>query len=291
MTERRSFRCVGCGADNPMALEFRCDGYQVYRCPACRTVITRPLPGADVLAAHYASYNEEYTAGMGAERYGAEMPKRWLARLALMRRFGAGGRLLDLAGSNGMFGRLASERGFRVSVADFIREPKDLGFCTAVPCDLDRVGGVPFDDGSFDAVTLWSCIEHVTAPENALRELFRLCRPGGIVAVDTPLIGDSCERAFAARSHWIAPPEHLHVFSALGLRLSIERAGLDVVFHSPFHERTRARWLARRGRNVAVAAAGALLRSLAPDRWSAARGGRITQAGDIQVLVARKPAA
>lgn len=226
---------------------------------------------------------------MGSERYQREMPKRWNARLDLIQRFGGTNALLDLAGSNGMFGSLAHARGFSVSVADFIKEPKDLGFTTALPADLNQPMGVPFPDASFDVVTLWSCIEHVSDPEACLAEVYRLVRPGGLIAIDTPLIGDLCERLFAARSHWICPPEHLHCFSAKGLALAVTRAGFDVVFAAPFFERTSGRWFARRGRNLLVAAQGLALRTAAPARWEAARASQLTQAGDIQVLLARKP--
>jgi SAM-dependent methyltransferase len=282
--------CPGCRASIVIPAEtFHLDVYKIHRCSACGSLVTSPLPSAETLTAHYATYNETYTAGMGEERYRREMPKRWSARLDVIERLGGSGRLLDLAGSNGMFGSIAHERGFRVDVADFITEPKDLGFATAQPANFNEHGGVPFPDAAFDVVTLWSCIEHVSDPETCLAETHRLVRPGGLLAIDTPLVADLCERLFAARSHWIVPPEHLHVFSATGLALAVERAGFEVVFAAPFFERSVARWIARRGRNMAVAARGLLTRAIAGDRWARERDSAVTQAGDIQLLVARKP--
>ena len=282
--------CPGCGASIVIPAEtLRYGVYQIHRCNACGSLVTSPLPSAETLAAHYATYNETYTAGMGEERYRREMPKRWSARLDVIERLGGSGRLLDLAGSNGMFGGIAHGRGFHVDVADFITAPKDLGFAIAQPANLNEHRGVPFPDAAFDVVTLWSCIEHVSDPETCLAETYRLVRSGGLVAIDTPLVADLCERLFAARSHWIVPPEHLHVFSADGLALAVERAGFEVVFAAPFFERSVARWIARRGRNVAVAARGLLTRVIAEDRWTRERDTAETPAGDIQFLVARKP--
>ena len=163
-----------------------------------------------------------------------------------------------------------------------------FGFATVIPADMSRVGGVPLPDAGFDVVTMWSCLEHVRDPEACLAELHRLVRRGGLVALDTPLVGDACERSFPARSHWICPPEHLHLFSAKGLDKAVRRAGLEPVVHSPFHERNRFRWMARRGRNLALASVGLLLRASAPERWSKRRQDAITPAGDIQVIICRR---
>lgn len=283
--------CVACGAEIVLSAEtFNHNGYAIHRCSACRTLVTAPLPSSETLQAYYSRFNETYTGGMGEVRYGREMPLRWAARLDVIERCGAQqGRLLDIGGSNGMFGALAHARGFRVDVTDYIPAPKDLGFTVAVPADISVRGGTPFADATFDVVTLWSCIEHVRDPEQCLDETARLVRPGGLFAIDTPLVGDLCEGLFAARSHWICPPEHLHLFSARGLRLAVERAGFEVVFASSFFERTVARWVARRGRNLSVATRGLLIRAFAPDRWMHDRDTAETQAGDIQFLVARKP--
>jgi hypothetical protein len=49
----------------------------------------------------------------------------------------------------------------------------------------------------FDAITLWDTIEHISAPELALRNARRLLRPGGVIAIST---GD-CRSALLAR--WV----------------------------------------------------------------------------------------
>jgi SAM-dependent methyltransferase/predicted RNA-binding Zn-ribbon protein involved in translation (DUF1610 family) len=291
-SSRVDLGCPGCRATITVPAErMRVNGYTVYRCPACGSLTTSPLPSREVLVAHYARFNEQYSAGMGRERYRREMPRRWAARLDVIDRFGGKGRLLDVAGSNGMFGALASSQGFRVDVVDFIPAPVDLGFAIAQPANLDVAESIPFADATFDVVTLWSCIEHVRDPETSLREAARVLRPGGLFAIDTPLVGDLCERLFAARSHWVCPPEHLHLFSARGLVMAMQRAGLDVALAAPFFERTRLRWLARRGRNVALAGYGAALRLGLPAAWARGRASKETSAGDIQFIVCRKASA
>ena len=42
---------------------------------------------------------------------------------------------------------------------------------------------LPFDDGSFDAVTSLYALEHFTRPQESLREIVRVTRPGGVISI------------------------------------------------------------------------------------------------------------
>jgi SAM-dependent methyltransferase len=45
---------------------------------------------------------------------------------------------------------------------------------------------LPFEDQRFDAVTMFDLLEHVTDDGQAIREAFRVLRPGGFLIVSTP---------------------------------------------------------------------------------------------------------
>jgi ubiquinone/menaquinone biosynthesis C-methylase UbiE len=45
-----------------------------------------------------------------------------------------------------------------------------------------------FDDGTFDAVFMMEVLEHVTEPQNALDEVFRVLKPGGVLVLSVPFI-------------------------------------------------------------------------------------------------------
>ena len=52
--------------------------------------------------------------------------------------------------------------------------------------DLDRGGLGQFRDGAFDFVVMNHVLEHVANPVGAVREVFRICRKGGIVVLAIP---------------------------------------------------------------------------------------------------------
>ena len=45
---------------------------------------------------------------------------------------------------------------------------------------------IPFDDGSFDLVTALDVIEHCDDDVQILRECYRVCAPGGLIAITVP---------------------------------------------------------------------------------------------------------
>jgi len=290
MTDERSRgpACRICGARG--APEETFDEIACFRCATCGTVQALELPTLLELERHYAGFSDNYTAGMGAERFAREMPKRHAAKLALVQRYAPAGRLLDVGSGEGGFLSQALPAGYDAVGCDYsVRRAYPPGVLVK-PGVLDQEGGLPFEDASFDVVTSWAVIEHVRDPHAAMREVRRVLRPGGHFFCDTPLCGDATERYAAARSHWFCPPEHIHVFSYGSLSRLVWAAGLDVVYSTPSFERTAPRYVARRLRNIGVGLAlGGALRRLAPELWSRRRQRVVTQIGDIQLLVARKP--
>ncbi|HTN24538.1 MAG TPA: class I SAM-dependent methyltransferase [Solirubrobacteraceae bacterium] len=91
--------------------------------------------------------------------------------------------------------------------------------------DLAQVG---FDDETFDAVSLSHTLEHIADPVALLREVRRVTRPGGRIAILVPNVRSMLSRLLG--SYWLCldPPRHLVNFSPAGLRIAIERSGLEL---------------------------------------------------------------
>lgn len=90
---------------------------------------------------------------------------------------------------------------------------------------LDVVGDLrrmPLRDESFDAVLCTETLEHLTDPQDVLREVARVLRPGGRLHMTAPL---------SFREH--QEPHDYFRYTRHGLRLLLERAGLSVVRIDP----------------------------------------------------------
>ena len=52
----------------------------------------------------------------------------------------------------------------------------------------DDVQDLQFENDSFNAVVCWSVLEHVPDPQQAIAEMYRVLRPGGLIWVQLPFL-------------------------------------------------------------------------------------------------------
>jgi SAM-dependent methyltransferase len=171
----------------------------------------------------------------------------------------AGDRLLDLGCG---FGRHAFEslrRGAHVVACDFsLAELKDVkGMFGAIVTEEaaslpEGAGGavangdatrLPFADASFDRIIASEVLEHIPDDTAAFRELARVLKPGGVLAVTVPAW--LAERICWALSDEFHAPfvegGHVRIYRASDLRARLRDAGLEPVgahhahgIHAPY---------------------------------------------------------
>ena len=121
-----------------------------------------------------------------------------------------GGRVLDIGAGFGAFVISARRLGLEavgVEIAPFeveyakIRLEKEMpGLDPACVYYLGDGHTVPFDNTSFEAVTLWNVLEHVPDSERLLKEAARVLKPNGIVFIICPNYA-----AFRQEAHYLLP--------------------------------------------------------------------------------------
>ncbi len=123
-----------------------------------------------------------------------------------------------------VFGVDISEPTVRQARAAF----SDAGLRAAI-ADVRRL---PFRDGSFDAVYSMGTIEHFRDPDTALREIYRVLRPGGRAVVGVPNRWDPFLRPLLASSLQalgLYGYGYERSFSRRALRRMLRSAGFEVV--------------------------------------------------------------
>jgi 2-polyprenyl-6-hydroxyphenyl methylase/3-demethylubiquinone-9 3-methyltransferase len=147
-----------------------------------------------------------------------------------------GKKVLDAGCGTGFFSAQAARRGASVTGLDvgvaLLREARRKGITAVVAGDAARM---PIPDGCFDVVVSSECIEHTPSPRDTLRELIRVIRPGGWLAI-------TCPNAIWRWSCTVANTLHLRPYKGLEnwpgwgqLRSWAGEGGMEVRQHFGLH--------------------------------------------------------
>jgi 2-polyprenyl-3-methyl-5-hydroxy-6-metoxy-1,4-benzoquinol methylase len=94
-------------------------------------------------------------------------------------------KLLDIGCSSGALLHVASDLGFNIAGV----EPAEQAASTAKKAGFDVHNGLlheaEYPDNSFDIITLYEVIEHLTDPLSLVREAHRILKPGGLFLIGT----------------------------------------------------------------------------------------------------------
>ncbi len=145
------------------------------------------------------------------------------------------GRILDVGCGVGFFPRFAADAGWQAWGYEISKEAVAWG---QRELELDtlcagRVEDSGFSPGSFDVVTLWDVIEHISEPVPLLRYCRTLLRPGGVLFIQTPNANFQLLRARLMRAVGRAPAEvsllevrdHVNDFTVESMRAATAASG------------------------------------------------------------------
>lgn len=231
-------RCNHCGGTDH-AHVFTKQGYRLVRCRNCDLAFIANPPDAKAIAALYtakADYHDQLLDPASASL--GRMQKVARQHVSMLRRSTGsanGLSVLDIGCSSGLFLDEARKAGFAVKGAEISPESSAFAhdhFGLDVHTGDWRDAG--YADASFDVVTLFDVIEHLTDPQAELEAIIRLLKPGGLLLQSTPDIDGLSPRLsyLVARriDYWPhpEPPWHLFQFSARTLGDMTGKAGYRV---------------------------------------------------------------
>jgi SAM-dependent methyltransferase len=271
------------------------DGLSILRCPSCGLLYRANLPSSEELPGLYdRSYflgEDQSQGGQGYADYVGEADLHRLnaqRRLSLLEGFTPSGRLLDVGCAAGFFLDEARGRGWQVTGVELSAEMVEWAYGTL---GLDSVIKGPFtrqpwDEGTFDCVTMWDYIEHTIDPSSELQLARKILRPGGLLALSTGDAGSAVARLTGRRWHLLTPRHHNYFFTRRSLLHGLERAGFSVLALRHLGARYSVRYLVHKLRTLAdVRPLRRLERSLGGSRVGTVA--LPVNLGDIVTIVAR----
>lgn len=203
-------------------------GLRVIDCAGCGVGRIDPPPSPREVDAFYppAYY------GRGGSKFSGNV--EWLVRLVaarhvrfLTRQSPPGARILDVGCGRGVALRSLAQAGFETHGFERSRDAV-RGIDPRVQVRIaDELAEADYPAEFFDTVIIWHVLEHVRHPDELLREVARILKPGGRVIVAVP--NYSSLQARWAGSAWfhLDLPRHLYHFPVSGLRTLLENCGFE----------------------------------------------------------------
>jgi SAM-dependent methyltransferase len=167
----------------------------------------------------------------------------------------SGLRVVDLGCGSGRHSFAALIRGAHVIALD--RNPAEISTVVEMKSAMEQageiddssrsgavvadIGDLPFASSSFDRVFASEVFEHLADDARAMREVARIVRPGGLVAVTVPRAGPERANWMMSRAYHEVEGGHVRIYRRRELVALLRAVGLRVVgshhahaLHSPY---------------------------------------------------------
>ncbi len=225
--------CLICQSKNLKQIEITKISRIGHRCDNCSFIFLWPQPTPKEIEDIYKkSYYKSWGVFTGMEKTETiilkkEISNRFLNKIMLRKN---SGKILDIGSAFGYFMDKAVERGFDaygVELSNFSSAIAKKRFGSKV--FNGKLENARFPDGYFDIITMFDLIEHIPEPVEFMKEVKRIIKPGGFIAITTP---DTSSPSFKLLGygqwfHWKF--EHLSYFNKKSIKELSKQTGFSLV--------------------------------------------------------------
>lgn len=229
--EIKKINCPNCGGGS--SLWGTKNAHDLFSCAACGLIFVHPLPDPRSI------YNSDYffgaKNGFGYVYYDKDkepMIPTFNKYLDFCVKFGKSkGRLLDVGAATGFFLNMAKKRGYDVFGVEMSESAASLAREKGIDVKTGDLIEHNMPANSFDIITMFDVLEHMTEPFKELKEAKKILKKGGLLVINTPNGRSLLARTLKTKWHLVLPPEHLFYFSPDNLSLFLKSQGFDVLYN------------------------------------------------------------
>lgn len=215
--------------------------FNIVRCTKCGLSFVNPRPTKDEIGDFYPTWYHQRDPKIPLEEttiWGLPFNKAMAVKTQFIRKFGKKGRVLDIGCGDGCVLHYLRQQGWDTQGVEF----GSVDYGTQV-LGLDifqgRVEDAPFENESFDVVSLFHVLEHLPDPRQSLSHMYGLIKKGGHLVIEVPNFGGLDARIFG--KHWvgISAPLHLYHYTAKSLTTMVESCGFRIAKYGFLGDRSR----------------------------------------------------
>jgi len=178
------------------------------KCRKCQLVYVNPIEKASRINDNYSEMENIDASIIRRSRLLATK-----SQVKLIKRYKSNTTLLDIGCGEGFFLFNASKAGYVTKGVELSRDAaryarKEFG----MDVEAKPLEELQLVENHFDVVTLWVVLEHVPYPLPLLKEVHRMLKPGGLLAVSTPNVGSMLAKILGKR-WWEIRRVHINQFT------------------------------------------------------------------------------
>lgn len=209
--------------------------YDIVRCAHCGLVFQSPRLSSSELDTHYQFNYEPYQVSnnfRNASFFRKILIEKGLnSKVRMATQTKPTGRLLDVGCSDGMFLYYLSKKkewdGVGVEINSPIAKQAQMEFGLNIV--IGTLEEANFADSLFDVVTMWDVLEHLSDPAGALKEIHRILKNEGNLAIRLPNIDSRDAKFFGKYWSGYDSPRHLYIFGPKTIRELLETHGFKII--------------------------------------------------------------
>lgn len=214
---------------------FTKQGFDFVRCKNCTLVYVNPRLLESAILAYYGDTSDQQSMVDWLNVLANPANQAWQIpyfqeAVDILEKFiPAGGKILDIGCSIGLFMEVAQKSGYECVGLE--PEPNSREY--ALACGLDvrpnLFNDAGFAPGSFNAITMFGVLEHLSKPKEMLADIWDALNPGGVVMAIVPNVYSFANGTLHSLARTFTGRNHLSYFSWNTLSSLFTKSGYEIV--------------------------------------------------------------